>query len=273
MVRRFIEEQHVRLRHEGPREQNAASPAARQRVHDGIGWHTEARERRVRRAARCAIRRAPRGIVLETSELLEEGRRRRRRVEIDGRSMIGRDEVAQVTQTVGNHVEDRPVGGEWNVLLRASTRRSPGWHPDGAVVWWLLAPDNPQERGISPAPFLPTTAMRSPRSICIVGGIEERQVSERVRDLVERNQRHRLRRGLSSAQRTANDRAVQRLGTDERCTAHGPRSTVRTPFACRGERRGRRSDSGRSHTPRWPRRDESARRQACRRAERGSLCV
>ena len=46
----------------------------------------------------------------------------------DGRSVVARDQLAQLAEAVGDDVEDRAIGREWNVLLErgdAQTRRRP----------------------------------------------------------------------------------------------------------------------------------------------------
>ena len=151
-------------------------------------------------------------LVLQASELLEQGRRPVA-CEIDGRAVIGRDEIAQLAETVGDDVEDR--ARRWR-----AGRPARAWpDADPAAVH-----TEPVSGGCSPltirssvdlpGPFRPTTETRSPRSIWSVAFVEQRQLSERERDTVERYERHRAAARLGSTQRTANDCAVQRLGTD-----------------------------------------------------------
>ena len=105
--------------------------------------------------------------------------------------MVARDEIAQVAQRVGDDVEDGAIGGDRNVLIEPGDAEA--WlGPHGAGVRRLLAADDPQERRLSgsvPADHADAFASLDPQ----VRFAEQRQVAECYRDLVEGNERHRLR--------------------------------------------------------------------------------
>ena len=126
-------------------EQDAAAPPARERVDDDICRQVEARQHEL-----DALFDSPTvalfEIVLETAELLQQ-RRRAFVCELDGRSVVARDQVAQLAEAVGDRIEDRTSRREWNVLFErrdAQTRR----RPQRARVRRLLAAHDPEQRGL-----------------------------------------------------------------------------------------------------------------------------
>jgi hypothetical protein len=186
MIGRFVEQKHVGVGHERTREQDAAAPSARQRVDDGICRQIEARQHEL-----DALFDSPAvalfEIVLKAAELVQQ-RRRAFVCELDRRSVITRDQVAQLAEAVGDHIEDRTSRGEWNVLFErrdAQTRR----RPHQAGVRRLLTAHDPKQRGF---PRAVASDDRNPFARLDLQGrlIEQRQVSEGERDTIERNQGH-----------------------------------------------------------------------------------
>ena len=161
MIRRLIEEQHVGVRDQSSREQDAASPSARQRVDTGIRRKVEARQHEL-----DALFDAPSvplfEIVLETPELSSSAASPRARSRPFD---VGRDEVAQIAEAVGHRVEDRPGRGERNILLEPGDAGPVRPHRTRVGC---CSPLTIRSSVDLPAPFRPTTEMRSPRSICSV---------------------------------------------------------------------------------------------------------
>ena len=238
MIGRLVEEQHVGVGDEGSREQDAASPSARQRVDAGVGRQVEARQHQL-----DALFNPPSvslfEVVLEAPELLEKGRRPLA-CEIDGRSVIGRDEMAQLAEALGHHVEDRTRRRERDVLVESGqTQARRRRHRTG--IGWLLAADDPEQRGFARIRFGRRRETRSPRSSWSVHSSNNGSCPNASETRSRDTRGIGLRRGwFSSTDSERPRRSASRY--QWRCTAHGPRSTVRTPFACRGGRRGRRSE-------------------------------
>ena len=132
MIARLVQEQQVRLAHEGARQENAPPPAARQGVHDRIAREIQPRHDQI------GVMLANPAFVLRVVACVAVGD------DVEDRS--GRRRVAH------------PVPG-----VRLAT---PGARHTAPASGWtsLLRIFSSVDL---PAPFRPSTAMRSPRSICI----------------------------------------------------------------------------------------------------------
>ena len=154
MVCRLVEEQQIGLADQRARQQDAAAPAARESVDDDVALEIQSRQDQIHMmlAHPCLV-------------------------------FIG---VMRVP--FRDNVEYRPVCRQGNVLLQARDP-DPGLAPHGPCVGRNLAADDLQQRrlaGAVPAddgdPFARVDLQRD----CI----EQRQMPERDRDPVQRDQRH-----------------------------------------------------------------------------------
>ena len=164
MVRRLVEQQEVRLRHQRPCEQDAAAPAAGEGVDDGVGGQAEAGEHQL-----DALLEAPAVALLEF--VLEPARAARAppRSHVsatpDGGVVVRHHEVAQVAEALGDHVEDREVGRTAARPDRDAPRAgSAGARPSPNPA---AARRSRMRRSVDlPLPLRPTTHTRSPASNC-----------------------------------------------------------------------------------------------------------
>ena len=186
MVGRFIQKQQVRLRHQRPGEQHPAAPSAGERVDDGIGRQAEPREDHFHpllEAPAVALVQ----FVLEPAEAIES--RRGGRFGDGHRGVVVRlDEIAEIAESLGHHVEDGEMLGQGHVLIQPG-RPQIGLAPDGAAIGPLLAAQHAEQRRLAAAIAAEHTHPL-PRLDLRADVVEERQVAEGERHAIEGQQRH-----------------------------------------------------------------------------------
>ena len=186
MVRRLVEEQEVRLRHERPREQHPPAPPARQRVDDGVGRQTQPGEDELH-----PLLEAPAvaffQFMLEPPEALERclacglG-------DVYRGVVIRHHEGAQAAEAFGDHVEHREMGRQRHVLVQARHAQV-RLAPHRARIGLLLAAQDAQERRLAAAVPAEHTHALARVNLC-AHVLEKRQMAERERNAVECQQRH-----------------------------------------------------------------------------------
>ena len=207
MVRRLVEQQDVRLRHQRPREQDPPAPAAGQRVDDGVGRQAQPGEDQfdplLEPPAVTLLQ-----FVLEPPEALE---RRVGRGFGDGHGgvVVRHHEIAQIAQPLGHHVEDRE-------MRRRAARPGPGAPRAGSAD----ATPSPQSGCCSPLRIAQQRRLAAPvpaehaHTLARVDlqphVVEQRQVSEGKRDAIERQQRH-----VSTLHRRPAPRHRRRVPSDQ----------------------------------------------------------
>ena len=190
MVGRFVEEQQIRLRHEGAREKDTPAPSTREGVYDGIRRQLETREHYFN-----ALLQPPAvalfKIVLQASELCEIRLRAVVR-HLHGNVMVVSHEPAKIAEAVRHHVEHRAIVGEGHILHQP--RHSQPWLPPyAACVLSGITGDDLQQRRFPRAvsPDYADTLARLDLEAC---SVEQREMAVGHRDVVERNERHGLAR-------------------------------------------------------------------------------
>ena len=150
VVRRFVEQQHVGLGHERASQEHASTPAAGERVNVRGAVEREARQHQVHFMIAAPVLRV---MPLEAREPFSDD------------------------------VEDRLLRGERHVLHQPGNPQR-GLMPDGPGVGRHLAAENLQQRGLARAVAAddrhPLARFELQRHV-----VEQRQVSEGVRDMVE----------------------------------------------------------------------------------------
>ncbi len=186
MVGRFVEQEQLGLRDQRPREQHAAPPASRQTVNPGIGGKVEPLEHEL-----DTLLEPPAvpflELVLQAAESIEQGRGAAG-PDLDRGPMVVADQSGQFPEAIGDDIEHAAIVAEGHVLFEpgsADRRRS----PHGAGIGHQLARKDPEQCGLAG----PVAADdRDALTGLDVGRylVEERDVAERNRDAVERQQRH-----------------------------------------------------------------------------------
>ena len=186
VVGRLVEQQQIRLRDERPREQHAAAPAARQGVDTRLRRQVQPRQDQLH-----SLLDAPPvtlfQLVLQLSELREH-RGRASLGDVARRVVIGGDELADIAEAVGDHVEHRAVCGQRNVLREpADAQARLKRYRTG--VDRPLAAQNLKNRRLAAA--VPADQRHAFARLDLQHDIvEQRQMSEGERDMVERGNRH-----------------------------------------------------------------------------------
>ena len=192
MVGRFVEQQQIGLRDERAREEHAAPPAAGERVDAGVGGQIEPRKHRLH-----ALLEAPAvplfEFVLQPPEL-GECELRASLGDLDRCVVVVRHDRAEIAQAFRHDVEHRPIGRERNVLHQSGDAQI-GLAPDGAGVRLHVAADDLQQRRLARAVASDDTDALA-RLNLKARIIEQREMAVGHRDVVERNKRHGLARGV-----------------------------------------------------------------------------
>ena len=154
MIRRLVEQQDVRLADERPREQHAAPPSARQRVDNRVRGKLKARQDQI-------------DVMFTQPHLVL---------------------VEMMRVALGDHVEDRTIGGQRDVLFetREAKRRLT---PHGSSVRRELARDDFQKRRLA-RPVATDDRHALARIDLKRDLVQQRKMTERDRDAIERNERH-----------------------------------------------------------------------------------
>ena len=159
MVRRLVEQEEVRLRHQRLAEQRPPPPAARE-----LAQRAVRRQRQPRHDGLDLLLEAPAVTLLElVLKLAEPVEAARRFGEMNGGVMILRHQVAKLAEAGGNLVEHGPIGGERHFLVEARDAET-GRAPNRSAVGGLF-PEATFSRLDLPAPLRPIRQIRSPLSI------------------------------------------------------------------------------------------------------------
>ena len=151
VIRRLVQQEHIRLRDQRAREQDTAAPPTRQGVDDGVRRQAEMRQDEF-----DPLLYAPAvplfELVLQNAQAVEERLGPVLR-DLERDVVVGTDQRAEVTEPIRHHVEHGAGVGKRHILLEArhaNTRLQPDGSPDIARSSVLL-----------PVPFRPMMAMRS----------------------------------------------------------------------------------------------------------------
>ena len=235
VVGRFVEQQHVGLRDQGPREQDAPAPSARQRIDHRVGRERQPREHQLDPLLEAPAVALLEGVLQATQP--RQGCRRAVLGHLDRGMVVGRHEIGQVTQPLGDHVEDRAIGRERHILLEPRDA-DPGGLPDHAAVGLDLAGNDAQQRGLAAA--VPADdAHALPRLQLQAHLVEQRRVAVGERYAVEREHRHGQtgcnppEGGSHRIARPSWDPASAGFGAGWRAPLHRRRTAARRPSGIR----------------------------------------
>ena len=186
VVGRLVEQQHIGLCDERARQEHTPSPAAGQRVDDGV-W----REIEVRQHELDALFQPPAvallELVLQDAQPLEESVCPVLR-NIERHVMVRADQRAEITEPVGDDVEDGTGIGQGHVLLEPRHAHA-RLQPDGPGVRRLLARYRAEQRALAG-----TVPADDGDSLLRLDeqrhGIEQRHMSVGDGHPVERDKRH-----------------------------------------------------------------------------------
>ncbi len=181
VIGRLVEEQDRRLGDERAREKDAAAPPARERVRAHVGIETELLEHQLD----ALLERPAVGLVERLLRARERGHGRLGVIvgHACGGVVIGGEELLQRAEAFRDDIEDRLMAGQRHILDKSRSGGA-GLAPDRAGVRRQLARENLQQRGLARA-----IAADDRYTLAGVhekaGPVEERQMAERDRDLVE----------------------------------------------------------------------------------------